>query len=113
MISVRDGTDTVSLPGFAIQVDAAITTGSFSLSWTAPVARADGTPLSLSDIDGYRVYYGDTPGNYPNMIDIADGSVTTASVNDLPIGDYYVVMSTYDVNGVESAQSGAVSKQAN
>jgi hypothetical protein len=34
-------------------------------------------------------------------------------VNDLPVGDYYVVMSTYDINGVESAQSGAVSKQAN
>ena len=29
---------------------------STTLSWTAPVARSDQSPLSLADIGGYRVY---------------------------------------------------------
>ncbi|MDH5514690.1 MAG: putative Ig domain-containing protein, partial [Gammaproteobacteria bacterium] len=110
VISVTDGTDTVSLPAFSIQVNAS--TGSFSLSWSAPTTRADGSPISLADIDGYRVYYGSAPGNYPNSVDITDGTTTATTVNNIPVGGYYVVMTTYDTSGLESAQSSAVNKQA-
>ncbi|MGB5260356.1 MAG: putative Ig domain-containing protein, partial [Gammaproteobacteria bacterium] len=110
VISVSDGTDTVSLPAFSIQVN--VSTGSFSLSWTAPTTRADGTPISLAEIDGYRVYYGTSPGNYPNSVNITDGTATATTVNNIPVGNYSVVMTTYDNNGMESAQSGIVSKQA-
>jgi hypothetical protein len=110
VISVSDGTDTVSLPAFSIQVNAL--TGSFSLSWTAPTTRADGSPISLAEIDGYRIYYGTTQGNYPNSVDITDGATTSTTVNNIPVGNYSVVMTTYDNSGVESAQSGVVSKQA-
>jgi hypothetical protein len=78
--------------------------------WTAPVSRADGTPLSLSDIDGYHIHYGTSAGNYPNSFDVTDGTAQSASVNNLPVGTYYVVMTTYDVNGLESAYSSMVSK---
>ena len=91
---------------------AVIPTGSFSLSWTAPMTRQDGTPMSLAEIDGYRVYYGDTPGNYPNIVDINDGSVNSTTVSNVPVGDYYIVMTTYDSDGRESTQSSAVFKQA-
>ncbi|UCC56344.1 MAG: hypothetical protein JSU75_00760, partial [Gammaproteobacteria bacterium] len=112
-ISVTDGLDTVSLPAFSIRVEtAAVQAGSFTLSWTSPTTRADGTPLSLADIDGFRIYYGETAGSYPNSIDVADGSAQAATVSDVPVGDYRVVMTTYDVEGRESSQSAEISKTA-
>jgi hypothetical protein len=58
------------------------------------------------------VYYGTSQGDYPNSVDITDGSATATTVDNVPVGDYYVVMTTVDTSGMESAQSGAVSKQA-
>ncbi len=110
VISVSDGTDTVSLSMFSIHVTAS--TGSLTLSWTAPVSRSDGTPLSLSEIAGYRIYYGSSAGNYPNSVDITNATATSASVSNVQAGNYYVVMTTYDTAGLESAQSGAVAKTA-
>jgi hypothetical protein len=85
-------------------------TGSFTLNWTAPATRSDGTPLSLADIDGYRIYYGDSQGYYPNSVDVNDGSLQSVIVDNVPVGSYYVVMTTYDVNGLESAYSSSISK---
>jgi len=113
VVAVSDGTATAALPAFSIRVDTATgTTGSFSLHWNAPVARADGTPLSLADIDGYRIYYGSSPGAYKQSVNIADGRALTATVNNIPAGAYYVVMTTYDVKGLESGYSGEITKQA-
>jgi hypothetical protein len=113
VISVSDGAASAVLPAFSIQVNAATgTTGSFTLNWTAPVARADGTPLSLADIDGYRIYYGKKPGAYNQNVNIADGRTLSATVKNIPAGGYYVVMTTYDVKGLESGYSREISKQA-
>ncbi|MGB5472479.1 MAG: putative Ig domain-containing protein [Gammaproteobacteria bacterium] len=113
VIAVTDRTDTASLQAFTISVvPAQNTVGSFNLSWTAPVARADGTPLSLVDIGGYRIYYGTSSGNYPDTIDVSDGSAQSATVNNLPVGTYHIVMTTYDSNGLESARSAEVAKVA-
>jgi len=87
-----------------------VDTGSFSLGWTAPTTRSDGTPLSLADIDGFRIYYGTTEGVYPDSVNVSDGSAESATVNNIPTGTYYVVMTTYDVNGLESGFSPAVVK---
>ena len=85
-------------------------TGSLSLNWTAPTTRSDGTPLSLADIDGFRIYYGKSPGNYPESVNVNDGSAQSAVVKNIPVGSYYVVMTTYDINGLESGYSSAISK---
>ena len=85
-------------------------TGNFRLSWTAPTTRSDGTPLSLADIDGFRIYYGKSKGSYPNSVDVRDGSAQSAVVKNIPVGSYYVVMTTYDVTGLESGYSSAISK---
>ena len=111
LIAVSDGTDTVSLPGFSIQVDPAL--GSFTLGWTAPATRTDGTALSLADIDAYRIYYGPAPGNYTNSVTINNGSATSAVINNIQSGTWYVAMSTIDINGLESARSGEILKTAN
>ena len=111
VISVTDGTDTVSLSAFSIEVKPnVVATGSMDLSWTAPATRSDGTPLSLADINGYRIYYGESAGNYTKSVDIADGSAQSARVTDIPVGSYHVVMTTYDTDGRESGHSASVVK---
>lgn len=94
----------------AFESGEAAQTGSAVLNWTAPVARADGTALALSEIAGYTVYYGTVANNYPNSIDINDVSVTSISITNLPMGIYYMVATTRDNQGRESVQSGMVTK---
>lgn len=111
VIAVSDGKSNSALPAFSIRVDAGATlTGSLTLKWKAPLTRADGSPLSLADIDGYRIHYGNAAGNYTSHVDLADGSAQQVILTDLPLGTYYLVMTTYDVNGRESGYSAAVSK---
>jgi hypothetical protein len=87
-------------------------TASLSLDWIAPVARADGTPLSLADIDGFHIYYGNKPGIYPYRVKVTDGTAQQATVKNLASGTYYLVMTTYDVDGRESSYSVMVKKTA-
>ena len=82
-----------------------VTTQGVALSWTAPVEREDGTPISMSEIAGYRVYYGTSEGNYPNELDIADSDNMQATLSNLASGIYYIVVTTYDMDGRESAFS--------
>ncbi len=86
-------------------------TGSVNLSWVAPAERADNTALSLSEISGYTVYYGTSKGNYPDSFFINDGSATAATVTDLPVGTYYLIVTTRDTDGRESGYSSMITKQ--
>ena len=81
-----------------------------TLSWTAPVARSDQTPLSLADIGGYRVYYGTVEGEYPYQIDVNDGTAVEVVIKYLTPGTYYFVVTTYDTEGRESEYSKQVVK---
>jgi hypothetical protein len=111
VISVSDGADTVSLAAFNIEVKpGVVATGSLKLNWTAPVARTDGEALSLADIDGYRIYYGESEGQYTKSVEIADGTAQSARVTGVPVGSYHVVMTTYDMDGRESGYSSSVIK---
>ena len=83
---------------------------SAALNWVAPVTRADGSPFSLADIGGYRVYYGATEGNYPNRIDVTDGTAVGTVLRGLPPGTNYIVVTTYDTDGRESIYSDVVIK---
>jgi hypothetical protein len=111
VIAVSDGVASASLPAFSIRVDAGtVLTGSLTLKWKAPLTRTDGTPLSLSEINGYRIHYGNSPGNYTSHVELPDGSAQQVNLTDLPLGTYYLVMTTYDVNGLESGYSAVVTK---
>ena len=83
----------------------AVTASSATLTWVAPVARADGSPISLADIGGYRVYYGATEGSYPNRIGVTDGTAVGTVLRDLPPGTNYFVVTAYDTAGRESEYS--------
>jgi hypothetical protein len=73
-----------------------------SLSWIAPSERVDGTPIAMSEIAGYRVYYGVSQGDYSEKVDIADSSTMQVTLNNVPSGTYYIVVTTFDTDGRES-----------
>ena len=52
-----------------------------TLTWTAPTQNEDGT--TLTDLDGYMIFWGTTPGVYPNSERIENESVTTYVVEGL------------------------------
>lgn len=75
-----------------------------SLSWVAPSEREDNTPISMSEIAGYRIYYGTAPGDYQYDIEINDAYNDAADISLLQ-GTYYAVITTVDVDGRESVFS--------
>lgn len=78
--------------------------GSVLVKWVAPSTRSNGDPISLSEIEGFRVYYGLQQGVYPNEIIINDGTAQQVTISDKR-GFYYFVLTTIDVDGRESEYS--------
>lgn len=78
---------------------------SISLSWVAPSQRDNGDSISMSEIAGYRIYYGTVQGAYEHQIEINSGSIDQATLDDLSGGTYYMVVTTIDTDGRESAYS--------
>ncbi|MEE9302498.1 MAG: LamG domain-containing protein, partial [Thiotrichaceae bacterium] len=83
--------------------------GSFILNWTEPKKRVDNTVLFPTEIDSFNIYYGTSSGDYPNSMN-ADYTAQTFTVTNLPVGIYYIVMTTMDTDGRESSYSKEVSK---
>jgi len=75
--------------------------GTVTVSWSAPLARADGSGLTMGEIAGYRVYYSATEGVYSNLVDVTD-SATLQGVVAAPSGTYFIVVTAYDLEGRES-----------
>ena len=76
-----------------------------NLTWVAPSEREDGTGLSLSEITGFRIYYGAQSGDYSNTIDIDDHTATQTVLAGIPSGTYFVAVTAVDVDGRESQHS--------
>lgn len=81
-------------------------TGAATLSWDDPTTNADGTPLT--DLAGFKVYYGNASGNYTTIIDV--GNVTTYVVNNLSPGTHYFTVTAYNSSRYESVYSNECSK---
>lgn len=84
---------------------------SVNLSWTAPTTRTDGETLTLSDLEGYRIYYGTESDNLVPLVDLIGSSSTTYSITELSPGIYYFAVTAYDYEGLESGFSEMVSKE--
>jgi hypothetical protein len=81
--------------------------GQAILSWNAPTTNEDGTPLT--DLAGYKIYYGTATGNYTYIVDV--GKVTTYTFTNLADGlTYYFVATSYNAARFESNYSNEVSK---
>jgi len=82
-----------------------------SLVWSAPASNTDGSPLT--DLAGYKIYYGTEPGTYTASLSV--GNTTSISLAALSAavpspGLYYLVVSAYDAEGNESAYSNEISR---
>ncbi|MCU7797148.1 MAG: putative Ig domain-containing protein [Candidatus Thiodiazotropha sp. (ex Myrtea spinifera)] len=108
-ITVTDGNEDVSLGAFSIAVNSSVVSkGSMVLSWSAPTTRTDGSPLTISEIDGYRIYIGDTSDSLQMEVDLNEGTATSVTISDKEVGTYYVALTTYDVDGNASSYSNVV-----
>lgn len=110
VVSVSDGKATTSLAGFTVTVNNVVGDKSLSVSWTAPSTYEDGSSLAISAIGGYRIYRGTSSSNLQLVADINNNSSANYTLTGLVSGTYYIAVTTYDVNGVESAYSTVVSK---
>ena len=79
-----------------------------TLAWAAPAERENNDPISLSEIAGYKIYYGTAPGQYTNSVTINDGSAIDYTFQNFTAGSYYFVVTTVDTEGRESQFSSAV-----
>jgi hypothetical protein len=97
------------------------------VTWLSPIQNTDGT--CLTNMAGFNVYWGTTQGGpYENMMDLGMPCVETEPVvcaengetaytrecsfrlTDLPNGDIYFIMTTYNTEGDESPPSGEAAK---
>ena len=83
--------------------------GSATLSWIAPTTRTDGSPLT--DLSGYKIYYGQMSGIYDYQIVIKNPGLSSYVVENLAAGDWYFALSAYDSNLVESIRSNEVHRE--
>ena len=109
MIGVSDGEFTDSLGPFSIDVLSSGTgTGSVTLNWTAPTQNEDGS--TLTDLAGYTIYWGTTPGNYTDTTTINNPGITTFTVDGLAPGTYEFVATSLNAAGIESTYSNPATK---
>jgi hypothetical protein len=107
-ISVTDGTNTTNLPQFNLQV-VATATGAATLNWTPPTQNSDGTPLN--NLASYRVYFGTSPGNYPNSINVNNPGLATFVVDQLTPATWHFVVTAVNSTGAESERSNEATKR--
>jgi hypothetical protein len=81
--------------------------GSATLVWNPPTANTDST--LLTDLAGYKIYYGLAPGKYISAMNV--GNVTKFQVNNLSDAvAHYFAVTAYNTSGYESSFSNEVSK---
>ena len=72
--------------------------GDVSLAWN---------PSASEDVVGYKIYTGNSSGNYNDTITI--GNQTSYTVTDLSDGTYFFAVTAFDAAGNESGFSNEVS----
>jgi Putative Ig domain len=106
-ISVSDGQANATLGPFAINV-VAVATGSATLSWAAPTTNTDGS--ALTDLAGFKVYWGTASGNYTNSVTLNGTGTLTYVVTNLTPATWYFSATAFNSKNVESTFSGEASK---
>lgn len=107
VITVSDGTGYASLPAFSLAV-LPNTTGTALVAWLPPTQRTDGSPLS--DLVGYRLYYGTRADALNQTISLANGGLSSHMVEGLSTGTWYFAVVACDSSGQDSALSNIASK---
>ena len=82
--------------------------GAATISWEAPTTNTDGTPLT--DLAGYRIYYGSSPDKLGHSVQIKTIGLQTYVIDDLQSGTWYFAVMAVASDGSESGLSDIVSK---
>jgi hypothetical protein len=83
-------------------------TGSATLSWIPPTQNEDGS--ALTNLAGYRIFYGTSAANLNQQINIANPGLTRYVVDNLSAGTWFFGIRAYSATGAESAMSAIASK---
>jgi hypothetical protein len=86
----------------------AMGTGTATVAWAPPTSTATGTPLT--NLAGFKIYYGLDPNQLDTVVLIDDPSVTSTEISHLGQGTWYFGATAIDTNGLESALSNVSSK---
>ena len=82
---------------------------SYSISYAAQATLTWDPPAISTDVTGYMIHYGTTPGAYSQGIDV--GKTTSYTVSNLNDGQtYYFAATAYNRTGMQSVYSNEVSK---
>ena len=100
------GTNTSAI--VTINGSAATTTGTATLSWTAPTLDTSGSPIT--NLAGYNVYYGKTSTTMTSVINVNNPASTSYVIPNLASGTWYFAVVSYSTQAVESTLSNVVSK---
>ncbi len=85
--------------------------GNAILSWATPTTFSNGNQLPSTNIKGYRIYSRSPSGTYnPGASYLVTAPATSIYVKtlNLPVGQYYFVVTTLDLSGMESDFSNEV-----
>ena len=84
-------------------------TGVVTLNWLPPTENTDDTVLS--DLSGYKLYFGLSPSSLTTSITINNPGITTYLVENLNNNSvYYFTMTSINSSGIESEYSNVVTK---
>ena len=107
VISVSDGTTSVSLAAFTITVNQT-SNGTATLDWTSVTQNTNGT--ALTNLAGYQVHYGTSAGNLNQVVQIANPSITAYVLTNLSSGTWYFAVTAYTTTGTMGNMSNVGSK---
>jgi Fibronectin type III domain len=78
-----------------------------TLSWEAPTTNTNGS--ALTDLAGYRIYYGPDPRSMSQSVQIKTTGVQTYMIDNLSAGTWYFAIMAVTSAGTESSLSNIVS----
>jgi hypothetical protein len=108
VLSVSDGQASSALAPFTISVAGTTsTTGSATVNWVPPTQNTNGS--ALTNFAGIILYYGTTPANLTQSVQLASNSQTSYTIGNLAAGTWYFGGVAYTSSGVQSAMSALVS----
>jgi hypothetical protein len=111
-IAATDGNSVTPLPAFTIVVSPAAVTGDgVSVAWQPPTQNDDGS--TLTDLSGYKIHYGTTPGSYSDSVAVQNPGLTRYDLSSLPKGQVFIAMTAVNASGAESEYSPEVAVMVN
>lgn len=111
-----DGTSSDSTGGFESATSAPASsaplptpgTSNVTLSWVGPTENTNGS--ALTDLGGYKIYYGTSPKQLNEMVAVANPGLQTYVIDGLAVGaTYYFSITATATDGTESVASTVVS----